>query len=194
MKLREMLGLAVASVFGAPVLYALVWIAASVVGPGEVGFGYYGSFNKAKHAIQRTHCFESLRYSQHHDLTLENFHFRLSTKCGRIVLLFFDEEMDIDQVCTRPKGILISSPWHLDGDQCYVIDPVHGRLSQTEIHVRDINDLLCNLDEFIAVFERNYRNETIPILSYKDEDFSKCLQIRIMGIGEREFYIYPGQS
>lgn len=166
------------------------WLAATKGLPDDLGFGYYRDFDRARKAIQQAGCGESIKYGRHEDLTLEDFHFRVCTKSGRIVLLFFHNNMDIDQVCKSPKGILVLHPWRLDGDQGYSIQDLAERWKERGFEVRDIKDILCNIDEIIPFFEANYYDETVPVIKYNDDEFRQYLQIRIMGEGEKEFFSY----
>ena len=172
-------------------LYLLICFASRPEMLGNIGltFGYYGDFNEAKRIVEDTDCFESLKYGLHTDLTLENFHFRVSTKSGRTALIFFDSDMDISQVCNMPKGILVSSAWHLDGVQCYTIEALSERLNGKGFQVRNIREMLCNLDELVPMFEAAYKDESIPIISRKDgEECSQYIQIRIYGKDEKEYF------
>jgi len=168
-----------------------VWLTGTQALPDNLGFGYYRDFDIARKAILRSDCAESIKYGRHEDLTLEDFHFRVHTKSGRIVLLFFRSDMDVDQVCESPKGILVLHPWRLDGDQGYSIADLTERLKDRGIEIRDIKDMLCNIDEIIPFFEANYDSEALPVIRYRDDEFRQYLHIRIMGQTEKEFFSYP---
>src|SRR4030095_5867792 len=96
---------------GYVVFYLVLWVAASVGLVKDVEFGYYGEFNVAKHAIQKAGCAARIDYSGvNRDLFLEEMHFRVTTKSGRVVKLWFDaSNMDVSQVCYRPAGFIV---WH----------------------------------------------------------------------------------
>jgi hypothetical protein len=160
-----------------------VWVAARPDLLGNVGlpFGYYGDFNLAKRAIQATGCVDSIEYSRHEDLTLESFEFKVRTKSGRVVRLWFTYEMDADQVCMSPMGLLIENPKGLQStSQAYSIEMLSGILKEKNFQVRNLKDILCNLDELATIFEANYYEESITKVSPMEEDeFLQYLQIEI---------------
>lgn len=168
-----------------------VWLVGTKALPDNLGVGYYRDFDRARTRIKESGCAESIKYGRHEDVTLENFHFRVRTNSGRIVLLFFHNEMDIDQVCKNPRGILVLHPWHLDGDQGYSIQYLSQQWRAKGFEVNDLKSMLCNMDEIVPFFEANYYDETVPAIRYKDAEFRQYLQIRIMGVGEKEFFTYP---
>jgi len=176
---------------GCAVLIWFAWWTATAELPDDIGFGYYRDFDIARKSIQQSGCAESIKYGRHEDLTLEDFHFRVRTKSGRLVLLFFHDNMDVDQVCKSPKGILVFNPWRLAGEQGYSIEYLSQQWKEKGFVVRDIKDMLCNMDEIVPFFEANYYDETIPVIKYEDDEFRHYLQIRILGEGEKEFYGYP---
>jgi hypothetical protein len=133
----------------------------------------YENFEIAKQAIEESGCASSFEYSLHEDLTLEDFYFYIKTKSGRVAVIAFHENMDVDQVCQRPKGILVSQPWYSGGVQLYRIEDMSEHLKAEEVQIRDIKDVLCNMDELIDVFERNYDGKSIPVISGYERDESR---------------------
>src|SRR5437879_1164017 len=64
---------------GVLVLYSgwgpFIWFQGTRLLPEGVGFGYYGDFHAVSRAIEQSPCAESIEYSRHEDITLEDFHF-----------------------------------------------------------------------------------------------------------------------
>jgi hypothetical protein len=150
----------VAFVSGYLVLYALAWVAASAGLFKDVEFGYYGEFNVAKHAIQKTGCAEKVEYNfVNTDVVLEEFHFRVTTKSGRVVGLFFDaSNMDVSQVCYAPVGISVLHPAY-EGDRRYSPDLLSEHLKEKGIQIKDLKDILCNIDLLEEVFRLTQGDE-----------------------------------
>jgi hypothetical protein len=169
---------------------SLIWQIGTKTLPDDAGLGYYRDFNLARKAVKQSGCADSIDYGRHEDFALEDFHFRVCTKSGRIILIFFHEAMNVQQVCNNPKGILVLHPWHLGGNQGYSTESLSQLLRGRGFEVRNIKDVLCNLDEMIPLFEANYANESIPVIRYKDEEFREYVHIRIMREGEKEFFSY----
>jgi hypothetical protein len=151
------------------ILYPAVWIAASNGLFGDVEFGYYAEFNVAKHAIQNSNCTEVIEYSGvNKDVFLEEFHFKVTTKTGRVVRLWFDaSNMDVHQVCYKPAGLALSSPGEAPYRE-YSIEVLSEILREKNIQVKNLKDVLCNVDELVELFEANYTNEEIPRTLYQD--------------------------
>jgi hypothetical protein len=143
-------------VLGYLVLYVAVWVTASAGLLKDVEFGYYGEFNVAKHAIQKTGCAQKIEYGGvNRDVVLEEMHFRVRTLAGRIVKLWFDaSNMDVTQVCNRPAGLIV---WHdaYEEGQKYSIARVSELLREKRIQVKDLRDVLCNIDELEEIFRLN---------------------------------------
>ena len=135
------------------VLYPVAWIAASAGVFRGVEFGYYGEFNVALHAIQRSGCAEIIEYSGvNKDVWLEEFHFKVTTKSGRAVRLFFDaSSMDVRQVCYYPVAFSVLHPSY-QGHRRYSPEMLSQVLKEKGIRVRDLKDILCNIDELEQVF------------------------------------------
>lgn len=139
------------------VLSPCAWIAASNGIFGDVEFGYYGEFNIAKHAIQKSGCAEAVEYSGvNKDLFLEEFHFKVTTKAGRIVLLWFDaSNMDVKRLCYAPVGLGVDDPSH-EEVQMYTIAGLAELLRGKNFEIRSLSDILCNLDELEEFFKTNH--------------------------------------
>lgn len=135
------------------VAYPMAWIAASVGLIKDVEFGYYAEFNVAKHAIQKTGCAEKIEYSGvNKDVVLEEMHFKVTTESGRVVRLWFDaSNMDVDQVCYSPSGISVLHPSY-EGDRRYSPNMLTDLMKEKGIEVRDLSDVLCNIEELEEVF------------------------------------------
>ena len=119
----------------------------------NVEFGYHGQFNVAKHALEKCGCTEKIEYSYvNKDVVLEEFQFRVTTKSGRVVGLFFDaSNMDVSQVCYAPIGISVQHPAYEEA-RCYSPDFLSERLKDQEIRVKDLKDILCNIEQLEEVF------------------------------------------
>ena len=135
------------------VLYPAAWIAASAGVFRDVEFGYYGEFNVALHAIQRSGCAEIIEYSGvNKDVWLEEFHFKVTTKSGRVVRLWFDaSSMDVRQLCYYPVAFSVRHPAY-EGDRRYSPEMLSELLKEKGIKVRDLKDILCHIDELEQVF------------------------------------------
>lgn len=133
--------------------YPLAWIAASMGLIRDVEFGYHGQFNVAKHALEKCGCAEKIEYSYvNKDVVLEEFQFRVTTKSGRVVGLFFDaSNMDVSQVCYAPVGI---SVWYPGCEKARRYSPefLSEMLKDKGIQVRDLKDILCNIAQLEEVF------------------------------------------
>jgi len=126
----------------------VAWIAASTGLIRDVEFGYHGQFNVAKHAIEKSGCAEKIEYSYvNKDVVLEEFHFRITTRSGRVVELFFDaSNMDVRQVCYAPVGIYVLHP-AFEAARAYSPQFLSELLREKGIKVRDLRDILCNIDQ-----------------------------------------------
>ncbi len=171
-------------------IYPIVWILASSEILGEVEFGYYADFYKAKRAIRETGCAEQIEYSRHEDVTLEDFHFKVHTKSGQVVLVWFNEEMNINEVCNKPEGIIVLGPGQGAGGQSYTTEYLSNHLNGKGVQVRNIRDLLCHIRELAPIFEANYGDESIQTLSHSEADSNRYLQILIVKEGEQDSFIY----
>ncbi len=164
--------------------------------PGNIGlpFGYYGDFNTARRAIERSGCTDLIEYSRHEDVTLESFHFRVRTRSGCVVRLWFSYEMDANQVCSRPKGLLVMHPsnWQAPS-QAYSIQDLSSRLGEGGRRLRNLTDVLCDLDHLATIFDANYTNAAIPLVTREDEgkeEFRGYLQIEIVDQGLDRGFTY----
>ena len=172
-----------------PFLTALTFIAFIALGlgiPGNIGLpvGYYGDFNTTRRAIERSGCSDLTEYSRHEDVTLESFHFRVRTRSGRVVRLWFSRRMDADQVCGRPKGLVVMHPrnWQ-DSSQAYSIRDLRSRLGEGDIRLWNLTDVLCDLDDLATMFEANYTNAAISRVTRSEEsteEFRQYLRIEIV--------------
>lgn len=134
----------------------IVWIAASGGLLGDVEFGYYGAFNTAKHAIQQSECAEVIEYSGvNKDVFLEEFHFKVTTKTGRIIRIWFDaSNMDVDRLCYGPVGLCVWDEAH-ERSQLYTTTGLSQLLKEKNIEIRGLKDILCNLDELKPFFKNS---------------------------------------
>jgi len=130
------------------VAFPASWIIASQGIIGDVEFGYYKGFNVARHAIERSGCAKLVEYSGvNKDLFLEEFHFKVTTTSGRIVRLWFDaSNEDVRQLCYQPKGLLVLAPG-FKSHRSYTIEALSRLLNDRGHQVRDVRDILCNIDE-----------------------------------------------
>ena len=134
--------------------YPFAWIIAGSGVLGDVEFGYYKGFNIARHAIEKSGCAELIEYSGvNKDVFLEEFHFKVTTKSGRIVRLWFDaSNMDVRQVCYQPIGLLVDDRSH-DKVQVYTLEGLSAIIKEKSFRVRSLTDILCNVDELEQLFE-----------------------------------------
>jgi hypothetical protein len=133
---------------------------------GDAEFGYYGEFNIAKHAIQESGCAEKIEFSGvNTDVVLEEFHFRATTKSGRVVSIWFDaSNMDVAQFCYGPVGLSITDSRD-DGDHAsseqslphrlYSIQGIAELLKNKTIKMTNLKDVLWNLDELEQICRVN---------------------------------------
>ena len=159
---------------------AFIWLMGTKALPDDIGFGYYRDFNVARTAIEQAACVESIEYSRHEDFTLEDFHFQIRTRAGSFVRLWFNDRMDVEQVCLRPRGFVVLHPETQLISQGYTVAELSMHLTDKGIQVANLNDVLCNLDELARVFKANYGNEGIGPITYGDEDFNRYLHVEIL--------------
>ena len=167
-------------------ILTVVGLIAAVLGlSGNIGlsFGYYGDFNTARRAIQDTGCVDLIEYARHEDLTLESFRFRIRTKSGCVVRLWFTYAMDAGQVCHNPLGMIVMHPRNKQTPaQAYSIQDLSSRLTKDGMSLRNVRDILCNVSRLATMFETNYSDAGIPQVSRMDEDkepFRRYLRIEI---------------
>lgn len=168
-----------------------IWFVGSKALPDNIGFGYYRDFNIARKAIVRSSCAESIEYSRHEDVTLEDFHFKIRTESGLVVRFWFSYSMDVREVCSSPPGFVVWSHtirgaiW-----QRYENADLSALLSQKGIRVTNLDDALCRIDELASVFRANYNNVDIPLITHEDADFDRYLQIEIVEAGRGDEFLY----
>lgn len=167
--MRKIIKITIILVLALVVLYPAAWVAASKGLLGDIEFGYYREFNVARHAIEESGCAELIEYSGvNKDLFLEEFHFKITTKSGRVVRLWFDaDNMDVSQVCYKPVGLAVTHPISRP-DHAYSIGVLSELLKEKNIEVRSLKGVLCNIDELAQLFEANYANENIQRIAYQD--------------------------
>lgn len=155
--MRKIVRIAIGLVFSLLVLYPVAWILASVGLLGEVEFGYYKEFNVAKHAIEKSGCAEVIEYSGvNKDTVLEEFHFKVTTRSGPVVRLWFDaSNMDVSQLCYAPVGLVVRHPEHEDA-QVYTLGMLSNLAREKNFQVTGLRDILCNIDELEKLFKTNY--------------------------------------
>ena len=160
---------------------------------GDVGlcFGYYGDFNIAKQAIQNVGCVDSIEYSRHEDLTLESFHFKVRTKSGRVIRVWFSDEMDVDQVCRRPMGLVIWEKRHVKPPShvrniLVLSTPLMGKYFQ----VRDLKDVLCNIAELEMLLDKERYDESKPTITGWEHEFQRYLHVEIADEESTTDYLY----
>jgi hypothetical protein len=151
--MKKFIKKAIVLLFILAVAYPFAWIAASVGLIKDVEFGYYGEFNLAKHAIQEAGCAQKIEYSGvNKDVVLEEFHFKVTTKSGKVVRIRFDASyMDVNQVCYQPAGLSVLHPAY-ERDRRYRIEGLTEYLREKNIHVRELRGILCNIDKLEEVF------------------------------------------
>jgi hypothetical protein len=148
------------------VCYLIAWITASQGLFGDVEFGYYAEFNVAKHAIEASGCAEKIEYSGvNKDLFLEEFHFKVTTRSGRVVRLWFDaSNMDVRNLCYKPLGFSISHSGPKPA-QVYTVGGLAELLRGTDIQVRDLRGVLCNIAQLEKLLNTNHGNANVLLES-----------------------------
>ncbi len=154
------------------IAFVLVFIVVFLLFKTDLGlpWGYYGDLNIAKSAIKKSECVEWMEPSLvHQDITLENFSLRVRTKSGWDLELDFIYEMNVRQVCEHPKGLLLFRPGK--GMQVYSLEYLSKALNEKDAKLENVRDILCHIDELLAIFRSNYENEEIPSTSRDREGF-----------------------
>lgn len=159
--MRKIIRITIRLVLVLVVLYPAAWIAASKGLLGDVEFGYYREFNIARHAIEESGCAELIEYSGvNKDLFLEEFHFKITTKSGQVVRLWFDaDNMDVSNLCYRPVGLAVNHPAHQDCE-LYTTERLSELLRERNIQVTGLRDILCSVDDLEQMFKVNTGDAT----------------------------------
>ena len=152
--MRRIIRITIRLILALVVLYPAAWIAASKGLLGDIEFGYYREFNVAKHAIEQSGCTELIEYSGvNKDLFLEEFHFKVTTKSGQVIRLWFDaDNMDVSRLCYKPVGLAVSHPAHQDCE-LYTIERLSELLREKNIQATSLRDILCNIDDLEPLFK-----------------------------------------
>ena len=169
---------------------AFLWSVGTQELPEDVGFGYYRDFSIARKAIEASPCVDSIEYSRHEDVTLEDFHFMIRTRSGLWARLWFYEGVDVAAVCSKPEGFVVLHPTSQSVSQVYSDAELSTHLRERGIQVANVNDLLCNLDELARVFEPKYNNEANGRITHDYEAFSRYLYLEILGDQRANNYLY----
>jgi len=169
---------------------SVIWLTGTKALPENVGFGYYRDFSLARSAIEESGCPESIEYSRHEDISLESFHFRIRTRSGLIVRLWFNDGMDVRQVCSKPVGFVVLNPISQALSQSYSVDELATSLTAKGIRVENLADVLCNLEELALVFEANYNKQEIRRITHNDEDINRRLHIEILDQERANDFVY----
>lgn len=90
----------------------VLWSTGTKALPDDIGFGYYSEFNKVRKVIKQSACVKSMEFGRHEDITLEGFNFKVRTESGLAVRLWFNDSMDVEQVCSEPRGFVVQNPWN----------------------------------------------------------------------------------
>jgi formylglycine-generating enzyme required for sulfatase activity len=176
--IKRIIKFVILSALGLGFLYPLAWILSRGGLFGDSEFGYYGDFNLAKRAIGQSGCIESMSYGLHEDITLEDFRFFIRTEAGWKAELWFNESMDVRQVCENPKGILVEYPFRYGPTiifQVYSLEKLSELLKDKDIQLKNIRDILCNLNHLAPIFEENYDNEAFPLTTGLSNEFDQYI-------------------
>lgn len=165
---------------------AVIWFASTRLLPEDVGFGYYADFHVALKAIEQSPCAESIEYSRHEDLTLEDCHFQIRTRSGLIVRLWFREGMDVKKVCFEPLGFAIVRPMSQTICQRYTTAGLLTILAEKGIKVSNLNDVLCSAEELALLFQSDCKNAE----PYWDKESNEYLYVEIIGQQPADDFIY----
>jgi hypothetical protein len=164
----------------------VLWSTGTHLLPDDVGVGYYRDFHIARKAIEQSSCAESIEYSRHEDLTLEDFHFQIRTQSGWIVRLWFHEGMDVEKVCSEPRGFAVVRPMSQLICQRYTTMELSTRLKEKGIKITNLNDVLCNLGELTLFFQANCNKEE----PYLDTESNQYLYVEVLGQERAKDFLY----
>lgn len=168
-----------------------IWFAGTKALPDNLGFGYYRDFNTARKAIEESPCAKSIEYSRHEDFTLERFHFRIATESGWMIRLWFNNRMDVQEICSNPPGIVVLSRTD-SKSQCrvYTVADLSAMAGTERKKMISVDDVLCNMGDLAPVFIANYNNKDIPRISYEDPNFDRYLQVEIVDKNRTSEFLY----
>jgi formylglycine-generating enzyme required for sulfatase activity len=164
-------------VFGFFILLGVVLTITLGLG-GNLGlpFGFYGKYNIVQREIEKVSCFGAIDHSlAHEEFTLEYFGFTISTKSDWKIGLWFLSEMDVRQVCERPKGLLVYHP--VKHFQVYSMEYLSEALNNQGFKVSNLQDVLCNLDVLVPFLRDNYENDEIPCTDTSLNGYTEYLVI-----------------
>jgi hypothetical protein len=169
----------------------LIWLAGTKALPDDLGYGYYRDFNIAREAIEKSPCATSIEYSRHEDVTLEDFHFRILTQSGWMVRLWFNDRMNVKEICSNPPGIVVLSPtdWKSES-RAYTTADLLALPASNGRTVISVDDVLCNIGDLAPVFMANYNNQNIPRISYDDPNFDRYLQLEVLDKNRPSEFLY----
>ena len=172
-----------------PRLVAAVIAGVTLLGP--TGCDYYRNFNLALGAIERSGCAESIEYSRHEDLTLEEFNFKIRTQSGRLVRVWFDDDMKVEEACSRPVGLLVFTQRGREVvKQEYSVLDLSARLADKGIRIMNLSDILCNIEDWARVLEANDDNENTPPITGSDRAYRRHLKIELVEEGGANEFLY----
>lgn len=168
-----------------------IWLAGARVLPQQLGLDYYRDFNIARDAVEESPCATSIEFARHEDVTLESFHFKISTESGWLVRLWFREGMDVREICSDFPGIIILHPhnWKTHS-QAYSNAELSMRLASRGIKLENVNDVLCNMGLLGPLFRAEYDNQDIPRVAYGDEVYNRYLWLEIVETGRGREFLY----
>jgi len=142
--------------------------------------GYYAKYNSAQRAIESAGCFERIDRSYAREkLVIDPFSFTISTRSDWKIVLWFTSAMEVRQVCEHPEGLLLLDPVKKQW-QAYSLDFLSPELNARNVRLKNISDLLCNLDQLVPILRAIYKNDQIPFTESISGEYLRYLAIEVI--------------
>jgi formylglycine-generating enzyme required for sulfatase activity len=137
----------------------VVFIAIQIVRCPALPFYYYHDYNVLKRAVLDEGCVIESEIANP-DITLEEIDFDIRTPSGWTLGLFFPEDRDMDQLCERPKGVLLARS--SDDAQVYSMSYLNDALKENGVKLASLGDILRHFDLIGPILQNNYESDAIP--------------------------------
>ena len=146
----------------------------------SLSIGYYGQYNLARRAIENSECFDRIDRSYAREkLVIDPFSFTTSTKSDWKIVLWFTSDMDVRQVCEHPEGLLLHDPVKKQW-QAYSQEFLSAELNKGSVKLKNLSELLCNLDQFVAIVRANYKSDQITFTPRVSGEYLRYLAIEVI--------------
>jgi len=146
----------------------------------SLSIGYYGQYNLAQRAIESAGCFDRIDRSYAREkLVIDPFSFTISTKSDWKIVLWFTSDMDVRQVFEHPEGLLLLDPVKKQW-QAYSLGFLSRELAAKNLRLKNISDLLCNLNELVPIIRANYKNDQITFTPTIGGEYLRYLAMEVM--------------